>query len=120
MPVQTELSKTQVMDLSLTGDPPWPGVWSQVPFIARSPLAGRPGRYIDVLRFEGRAGALLLQPKVTLKLFAKRREFITGSGFLTRRDMTLAVESDVKPHTFLLSLTNVFYLGNSITTSRFE
>ena len=72
MPVQTELSKTQVMHSILR--------WIPI-------IAGWPGRYINVRRCEGWAGALL-QLKVTLELFAKRREFITGSGFLTRRDMT--------------------------------
>ena len=40
---------------------------------------------------------VLLQLKDPLELFMKRREFLPGSGFLSRRDMTLAVESDVKP-----------------------
>ena len=47
---------------------------------------------------------VLLQLKDPLELFVKRREFLPGSGFLSRRDMTLAVESDVKPHSFIPSL----------------
>ena len=46
---------------------------------------------------------VLLQLIDPLKLFVKRREFLPGSWFLPRRDMTLAVESDVKPHSFLHS-----------------
>ena len=42
----------------------------------------------------------------------KRREFLPGSGFLSRRDMTLAVESDVKPISSFLSefRTNHYHL----------
>ena len=47
---------------------------------------------------------VLLQLKDPFELFAKRREFLPGSGFLSRRDMNLAVESDVKPHSLLPSL----------------
>ena len=39
---------------------------------------------------------VLLQQKDPLELFVKSREFLPGSGFLSRRDMTEAVESDVK------------------------
>ena len=39
---------------------------------------------------------MLLQLIDPLTLFVKRKEFLSGSGFLSRRDMTLAVESDVK------------------------
>ena len=45
----------------------------------------------------------LLQQKVPLELFVKSREFIPGSGFLSRRDMTYAVERDVKSNSFLPS-----------------
>ena len=34
-------------------------------------------------------------------LFIKRREFLPGSRFISRRDMTLAVESEVKTQPFL-------------------
>ena len=44
---------------------------------------------------------VLLQLKDPLELFVKSREFLPGSGFLSRRDMSLAVESDVKPNSFL-------------------
>ena len=44
---------------------------------------------------------VLLQLKDPLELFVKRREFLPGLGILSRRDMTKAVESDVKPQTFL-------------------
>ena len=47
---------------------------------------------------------VLLQLKDPLELFVKSREFLPGSGFLSRRDMTSAVESDVKPNSFLPSL----------------
>ena len=36
-----------------------------------------------------------------LELYLKRAEFLPGSRYLSRRDMTLTVESDVKNH-FLL------------------
>ena len=49
-----------------------------------------------------------LQQKDPLELFLKRREILPSSGFLSRRDMTYAVESDVKPHSFLPYV--VFYL----------
>ena len=47
---------------------------------------------------------MVLQLKDPLKLFVKRREFLPGFRFLSCRDMTLAVESKVKPHSFLLSV----------------
>ena len=40
---------------------------------------------------------VLLQLKDPLERFAKGREFLPGSMFLSRLDMTEAVESDVKP-----------------------
>ena len=43
-----------------------------------------------------------LQLKNPVELFVLRREFLPGSAFLSRRDMTSAVESDVKPYSFLL------------------
>ena len=43
---------------------------------------------------------VLLQLKDPLELFVKSREFLPGSGFLSRRDMTYAVESDAKPNSF--------------------
>ena len=46
---------------------------------------------------------VLPQLKHKLKPFVKRREFISGSGFLSCRDMNLAVESDGKSHSFLPS-----------------
>ena len=66
------------------------------------PQAGWPGRYIDVRRFGG-LPMVLLQQKDPLELFVKRREFLPGSGFLSRRDMIYAVKSDVKPNSFLPS-----------------
>ena len=46
---------------------------------------------------------VLLQLKDPFELFVKRREFLSGSGFLSRCDMTLAAGSYVKPNskTFL-------------------
>ena len=44
---------------------------------------------------------ILLQLKGPLALFVKRWEFLPGFGFLSPSDMTLAVESDVKTHSFL-------------------
>ena len=46
---------------------------------------------------------VLLQLKEPLELFVKRKEFLPGSGFPSRRDITKGVESDVKPHSFLPS-----------------
>ena len=61
---------------------------------------------------------VLLQLKDTLELFVKRREFLTGSGFLSRHDMTLVVESDVKLHSFLPSFS--LLLSIRISTPRFQ
>ena len=59
---------------------------------------------------------VLLQLKDHLELFVKRREFFPGSRFLSRRDMTLAVKSDVKPNSFLRSFrifwTNYEHFSN--------
>ena len=55
-----------------------------------SPLdsqADGPGRYINVRRC-GELPVVLLQQKDPLELFVKSREFLPGSGFLSRRDMT--------------------------------
>ena len=46
---------------------------------------------------------VLLQLKDPLELFVKRRDFPPGSWFVSRHAMTYAVESDVKPHSFLSS-----------------
>ena len=46
---------------------------------------------------------VLLQLKDLMELFMKSREFLPGSGFLSRRDMTYDVESNVKPNSFLPS-----------------
>ena len=62
--------------------------------------AGWPGRYINVRHCRGLL-MVLLQQKDPLELFVKSREFLPGSGFLSRLDMTYAVESDVKPNSFL-------------------
>ena len=89
-------------------DPPWPNgydallpsVSSQVRVSAGSPSGLASGRYINVRRCGG-LSMVLLQLKDPLELFVKSIEFPPGSGFLSRRDMTWAVESDVKPHSFL-------------------
>ena len=39
---------------------------------------------------------VLLQFKDPLKLFVKRREFLSGSGFLSHCDMTSAVENPLR------------------------
>ena len=44
---------------------------------------------------------VFLQLKDPLELFVDRREFLPSSGFLSRRDITFAVESEVKSQTFL-------------------
>ena len=49
--------------------------------------AGWPGRYMNVRRCGGLPMGLL-QHKDPLELFSKSREFVPGSGFSTRRDMT--------------------------------
>ena len=51
------------------------------------PHAGCPGRYINVWRC-GRLSMVILQLKKPLQLFVKRREFLPGSGFLSRRNVT--------------------------------
>ena len=53
---------------------------------------------------------VLLQLNVPLELFVTGREFLPGFAFLSRRDMTSAVESDVKPNSFLPSF-QVFQFG---------
>ena len=55
------------------------------------------------LRSSGGLSVVLLQLKDPLEPFVKRMEVLPGSGFLFRRDMTKAVESDIKPHSFLFS-----------------
>ena len=44
---------------------------------------------------------VFLQLKYPLELFVKRKEYLPGFAVLTCRDITLAVESDVKPHSLL-------------------
>ena len=63
------------------------------------PQAGCPARYENVQHCRG-LSLVLLQLKDSLELFVKRRDLLPGSGFLSRRDMTLAVKSAVKPHSF--------------------
>ena len=41
---------------------------------------------------------VLLQLKDPLELFVKSRGFLPSSRFLSRRNMTFAVESDVNPN----------------------
>ena len=50
------------------------------------PQAGWPGRYINLRRCGG-LSLVLMQRKDPLEL-VKSREFLTGSGFLSHRDMT--------------------------------
>ena len=52
------------------------------------PQAGWPGRYINVWPCRWLSSMVLMQLKDPLELFVKRREFLPGSGFLSRRDMT--------------------------------
>ena len=49
--------------------------------------AGWPGRYINV-RCCGGLSMALLQQKDPLEIFVKSKEFLPGSRFLSRRDMT--------------------------------
>ena len=63
-------------------------------------IAGWPGRYINVQHYGGLSMVFLLL-KVPLELFAKRREFLPGSMFLSHRDRTQAVKSDINPKNFL-------------------
>ena len=69
------------------------------------PQAGWPGRYKNV-RHCGGLSMVFLQLKDPLELFVKSKEFLLGPGLLSRCDMTQAVESDVKPNSFLPSCTN--------------
>ena len=66
------------------------------------PLAGWPGRYINLRCCRG-LSMVLLQLKDALELFVKRREFLPSSGFLSHKDMTKAVKSDVKTHPIIPS-----------------
>ena len=56
---------------------------SQAPLLTESPLAGYPGRYVNV-RHCGWLSMVLLQLKGPLELFLKRKEFPPGCGFLSR------------------------------------
>ena len=69
--------------------------------------AGWPGRYINVWHCGG-LSMVLLQLKDPLELFIKRKEFLPGSRFLSRRDMTQAVESDVKLQSILPSFLRIY------------
>ena len=64
--------------------------------------AGWPGRYINVRHCRGLL-MVLLQQKDPLELFVKSREFLPGSGFLSRRDMTqlLKATKNQIPSSFL-------------------
>ena len=64
------------------------------------PQAIRPGSYINV-RHCGGLYIVLMQQKHPSGLFVKRREFLPGSGFLSLYEMTKAVDSDIKTHSFL-------------------
>ena len=57
---------------------------------------------------------VFLQLKDPLELFAKRKEFFLGFGFLSHRDMTSAVESDVKPQTFLPLRLSCFIVSSLV------
>ena len=70
--------------------------------IAGSPYACQPGRYINVRRCGG-LSMVLIQLKDPLELFVQKMEFLPGSWFPSRRDMTEAVEIDVKTYSFLPS-----------------
>ena len=60
----------------------------QLPLIRSLVLrkAGWPGRYMNV-RCCGGLSMVLLQLKDPLELFLKSREFLPGSGFLSRREL---------------------------------
>ena len=61
------------------------------------PLMGWPGCYMYInVRHCGGLSMVLLPLKALLELFVKRMEFLPASGFLTRRDMTQAVNGNVK------------------------
>ena len=64
--------------------------------ILNNEIQAWPGRIINVRRC-GELYMVFLELKDPLELFVDRREFLPSSGFLSRRDMTFAVESDVKP-----------------------
>ena len=69
---------------------------------------------INVRHYRGLSMALL-QLKEPLKLFVEIRDFLLSSRVLSRRDMTEAAESDVKPNpSFLPSLHKQKYnLGHN-------
>ena len=73
---------------------------SQVQVSAGSPRAG------------WLSSTVLTQLKDPLLLFRKCRKILRGSGFLSRRDMTLAVESEVKPHSFIPAHFQCKYIFN--------
>ena len=64
-----------------------PSVMLHVGVSAGSPVAGWPGRYINVWHC-GVLSTVLLQVKDPLELFGKRREFLASSGVLSCRNMT--------------------------------
>ena len=71
-----------------------------------APQAGWRGRYIHVWYCGGLSMAPL-QLKDPLELFVKRMEFLPGYKFLFWRDMTWAVVSNIKPHSFLPSFLHL-------------
>ena len=101
------------------GSTPLHSYYQRHTWLSRCPLvprAGWPGRFINVRRGWG-LSMVILQLKDLFELFVKRREFLPGSGFLSRRDI-YAVESDVKPlHSFLPSIIIHGSKGGVGTTS---
>ena len=61
----------------------------------------------------------LLEIKDPLELFMKRREFLPGSGFLSRRDMTFAVERNIKPKSFLPSFKGTITMEMVFTSKTY-
>ena len=60
-----------------------------------------PGRYINVRCC---VGLSMVKGKDPFELLMKRKEFLPGSKFLSRHDMTKAVESDKKNNSVLPSI----------------
>ena len=57
---------------------------------------------------------VLLQLKDPLELFVKRKEFLRGSGFLSRRDMTKVVESAVQNQSFPSFYKHIPHIHNNL------
>ena len=72
--------------------------------VRRSESALDPHECVGLMLWE--LSVVLRHLKDPLELVVKRREFLPGYGVLSRCNITLAVESDVKTHSFQVALAS--------------